>query len=58
MKFKKRIAIILILSLFITSSVFTLTGARALESEEDEDLFLLTERTDEEEEIETRLIFD
>ncbi|MCE7749331.1 MAG: ABC transporter permease, partial [Candidatus Heimdallarchaeota archaeon] len=27
-------------------------------SEEDEDLFLLTERTDEEEEIETRLIFD
>ncbi|MCE7747338.1 MAG: ABC transporter permease [Candidatus Heimdallarchaeota archaeon] len=58
MKFKNRITILLVISLFVTSSLFLIPGTRTLGSEEDENLFLLTERTDEEVEIETRMIFD
>ena len=57
MKFKKKIAILLIVSLFVTSSIYLIYETKAA-AQDEEDLFLLIERTDEEEEIETRIIFD
>ncbi len=58
MKLNKRIAVLLFTTLFLASSILLINVARAAESENNENLFLLTERTDEEVEIESRMIFD
>ncbi len=58
MKFRNRITLFVLLFSFVTSSLIIQTGSYALEDGVNEDLFLLTERTDEETDIETRIIFD
>ena len=58
MNIRKKITVVTIILLFITSSIFLVRNTSAATSDSSEKLFLLTERTGEEANIETRMIFD